>query len=119
MVRRRLAVEAAGGRATFVTCDVAVPQTARRWSRRRRRYGRLDFAHNNAGMMAYGIPRTSTDELWDAIMEVNLKGIWLSLKSEFQQMRRRARARSSTPRRCSGIIGARAPTSPASTASSG
>jgi NAD(P)-dependent dehydrogenase (short-subunit alcohol dehydrogenase family) len=51
-------------------------------------YGRLDCAHNNAGIL--GTPFSSitdcTEEEWDRIMSVNLKGIWLCLKYEIPHM---------------------------------
>ena len=49
-------------------------------------YGRLDFAHNNAGIME-PIPLLDvTEEQWDHTMAVNLKGVWLCMKYELIQM---------------------------------
>jgi len=51
------------------------------------RYGRLDCAHNNAGV---GSNRRSTvdctEEDWDRIISINLKGVWLCMKYEIPQM---------------------------------
>ena len=50
-------------------------------------YGRLDCAHNNAGIQG---DKSSiidcTEENWDRVMNTNLKGIWLCLKYEIIQM---------------------------------
>ena len=50
-------------------------------------YGRLDCAHNNAGVEGV-IARTAdfTEELWDQVIDVNLKGVWLCMKHEIRQM---------------------------------
>lgn len=56
------------------------------------RFGRLDCAHNNAGVMAGGIPLEEyTTELWDSIIAVNLTGTWLCMKHEITQMRSQRR----------------------------
>ena len=50
-------------------------------------YGRLDCAHNNAGIA--GIASSThncTEENWDRTINVNLKGVWLCMKYEISQM---------------------------------
>ena len=52
--------------------------------------GRLDYAHNNAGI-AYGPGEMlhtaeQSEELFDRIIAVNLKGVWLCMKYELPQM---------------------------------
>jgi NAD(P)-dependent dehydrogenase (short-subunit alcohol dehydrogenase family) len=50
-------------------------------------FGRLDFAHNNAGIECEMNNITeSTEEDWDRVLTVNLKGIWLCLKHEIPPM---------------------------------
>lgn len=51
------------------------------------RYGRLDCAFNNAGIE--GLPTRTMDvseDDFDRIIAVNLKGVWLCLKYELEQM---------------------------------
>ena len=50
-------------------------------------YGRLDCAFNNAGIEGE-VVRTAdvTEEDFDRIMAVNLKGVWLCMKYEIQQL---------------------------------
>ena len=49
-------------------------------------YGRLDCAFNNAGLFGLGSIVECTEQDWDRIMDVNLKGVWLCLKYEILQM---------------------------------
>lgn len=50
------------------------------------RYGRLDIAFNNAGIFTSGRLVEASEEDWQMLMDVNLKGAWLSMKYEIQQM---------------------------------
>jgi NAD(P)-dependent dehydrogenase (short-subunit alcohol dehydrogenase family) len=52
-------------------------------------YGRLDFAHNNAGVSgARELMADYSEETWDRVIAINLKGVWLCMKYELQQMLR-------------------------------
>ncbi len=39
--------------------------------------GRIDILFNNAGICAYGLTHELTEEEWDAMIDINLKGAWL------------------------------------------
>jgi SDR family mycofactocin-dependent oxidoreductase len=41
------------------------------------RLGRIDILFNNAGICAYGLAHELTEEAWDAMLGINLKGAWL------------------------------------------
>ena len=41
------------------------------------RFGRLDILFNNAGICAYGLAHELTEDAWDAMLDINLKGAWL------------------------------------------
>ena len=86
-------IEAAGGGALFVRTDVAKEAGAERMvETTMRAYGRLDIAFNNAGAdTTSGVSKsTAVTELeeadWDRIIDVNLKGVWLSMKHELRPM---------------------------------
>jgi NAD(P)-dependent dehydrogenase (short-subunit alcohol dehydrogenase family) len=52
-------------------------------------YGRLDYAHNNAGISgARALMAEYSEETWDRVIGINLKGVWLCMKYELQQMLR-------------------------------
>jgi NAD(P)-dependent dehydrogenase (short-subunit alcohol dehydrogenase family) len=52
-------------------------------------FGRLDFAHNNAGVEgAFAGTADYPEAAWDQLMAVNLKGVWLCMKYELRHMLR-------------------------------
>jgi SDR family mycofactocin-dependent oxidoreductase len=40
-------------------------------------FGRIDILFNNAGICFYGKSHELTEEAWDAMLDINLKGAWL------------------------------------------
>jgi len=50
-------------------------------------YGKLDYAHNNAGIEGPMSPTADYAEAdWDKVISINLKGVWLCMKSEIPVM---------------------------------
>jgi SDR family mycofactocin-dependent oxidoreductase len=41
------------------------------------RFGRIDVLFNNAGICAYGLSHELTEDEWDAMLDINLKGAWM------------------------------------------
>jgi NAD(P)-dependent dehydrogenase (short-subunit alcohol dehydrogenase family) len=55
-------------------------------------YGRLDIAFNNAGIdLDHTYLADTEEEMYDKLMAVNVKGVWLCLKYEIQQMMKQGR----------------------------
>jgi NAD(P)-dependent dehydrogenase (short-subunit alcohol dehydrogenase family) len=78
-----------GGEATFVQVDVTqATEVEAMISKTVETYGRLDCAHNNAGIA--GRMRAPLHEcpedVWDHVLNINLKGVWLCMKYEIIQM---------------------------------
>ncbi len=76
-------VRAAGGEATFVRTDVSREADARAMVEHAvASYGRLDCLYNNAGVMPEADHSvTDTDvATWDAVMAVNVRGVFLGCK---------------------------------------
>jgi NAD(P)-dependent dehydrogenase (short-subunit alcohol dehydrogenase family) len=80
-------IKAAGGEAIFLQTDVtraadveamvdAVVGT----------YGRLDYAFNNAGISTVNTTVDFTEDEWDTVIDLNLKGVWLCMKYEIPQI---------------------------------
>ena len=77
-------IEQLGGQALALKCDVARSEDVQSALRKTIDvYGRLDFAFNNAGVEQ---PITSTADLseeeWDRIVTINLRGVFLCMKYE-------------------------------------
>jgi NAD(P)-dependent dehydrogenase (short-subunit alcohol dehydrogenase family) len=87
------AIEDAGGEAFFIQTDVAQESDIKTMvDKTVDVFGRLDIAFNNAG--AHGENPSLSDQLdaeYDRIMDVNVKGVWLSMKYEIAQMLRQGK----------------------------
>ena len=82
-------IEQTGARALYVRTDVSKEsQCARMVAATTEAFSRLDIAFNNAGIMiSFGEKlHESTEEDWDRLMAVNLKGVFLCMKHELRQM---------------------------------
>jgi NAD(P)-dependent dehydrogenase (short-subunit alcohol dehydrogenase family) len=55
------------------------------------RFGGVDVLVNNAGIQTFGDPVTTTEEVWDKTMNVNLKGHWLMSKYAIPEMLKRGK----------------------------
>ncbi|GGL68529.1 SDR family NAD(P)-dependent oxidoreductase [Halocalculus aciditolerans] len=81
-------VEDAGGDAVFVAVDVSDTAAVENMvDVAVDTYGSLDIAHNNAGILTGFAEATDiTDENWDRLLDINLKGVWACLKAELPVM---------------------------------
>ena len=71
----------------FVQSDVSKPeQVAQLIDTTAETFGGLDLAFNNAGMEAMVPLSNMSEELWDQVIDVNLKGVWLSMKYQIAHM---------------------------------
>ncbi|MEU6709620.1 glucose 1-dehydrogenase [Streptomyces wuyuanensis] len=77
-----------GGEAAFVRTDVSDAQDVEALvATALQLYGRLDCAFNNAGIDGEASPLSeSSEENWDLVTAVDLKGVWLCLKYELRAM---------------------------------
>lgn len=78
-----------GGEATFVQVDVASATAVEAMLHKTvQTYGRLDCAHNNAGIAGrIRAPlHECPEDVWDQVLGINLKGVWLCMKYEILQM---------------------------------
>ena len=80
----------AGDKILAVTCDVTdEAQAARMVERAVQKFGRLDMAYNNAGILGpMGDITDETAQGFDEVNAVNLRGVWSCMKHELLQMRR-------------------------------
>ena len=81
-------IRAADGQAHFVRCDVSREEQVQTLiAQTVATYGRLDYAFNNAGIdIEKGKLADSSEDTFDAIMNVNVKGVWLCMKHQIPVM---------------------------------
>src|SRR5579864_8283467 len=86
-------INAAGGQAITLTGDVARAADVRAMVEDTvTAYGRLDCAFNNAGIAGYQVDSIGqktaewSEESFDRMIAVNLKGVWLCMKEEIPRM---------------------------------
>jgi NAD(P)-dependent dehydrogenase (short-subunit alcohol dehydrogenase family) len=81
-------VEELGGHALAVNCDVTRNEDIQRALKATiEKFGRLDFAFNNAGI-EYAIKPAAdvTEQEWDRIIDIDLRGVFLCMKHEIPLM---------------------------------
>jgi NAD(P)-dependent dehydrogenase (short-subunit alcohol dehydrogenase family) len=100
-------IQKAGGTASFQRTDVLVPaeiETLVDYAVKM--YGGLDLAFNNAGVDGDVAPLVEqTEANYDAIMDVNVKGVWLSMKYEIPRMLERGGGAIVNCSSIAGVIG--------------
>lgn len=81
------AIEAAGGRAVGFRADVShKDEVERMFAAVLERFGRLDILVNNAGICPFAEFLEISEELWDRVQSVNLKGAFLCSQAAARAM---------------------------------
>jgi len=77
-----------GGEAIFIKADVSVDdEVGAMVAGTLEEYDRLDFAFNNAGIEGEQAPTAEcTEENWDRVIGINLKGVWLCMRHQIPAM---------------------------------
>jgi NAD(P)-dependent dehydrogenase (short-subunit alcohol dehydrogenase family) len=102
-------IKQAGGEALFVKTDVAkAVEVEALISKAVEAYGRVDCAHNNAGIGGNAASvADDTEENWERILAINLKGVWLCMKYEIPQMLKQGGGTIVNTASDAGLIGVR------------
>jgi NAD(P)-dependent dehydrogenase (short-subunit alcohol dehydrogenase family) len=82
-------IKGRGGTAAFVKCDVSQEEdVANMVAEAVRIFGRLDCSYNNAayGGALFAPLAEISNEQWDRTINIGLRGVWLCMKYEIQQM---------------------------------
>ncbi len=97
-----------GLEAIFITGDVSKGDDVRRMvSEAADRLGRIDVLFNNAGILVEGTVEQVSEEAWDRIMAVNVKGVFLMCKEVVPLMLSQGGGAVVNNASCSGLVGDR------------
>ena len=100
-------IEGEGGKAVYQLCDVSINRDVQTTVEGTvERFGRIDFACNIAGIHN-PTPETLVDadeEVWDRIIAVNLKGVFICMKHEVRHMVRQGKGVIVNMASLSGIV---------------
>lgn len=82
------AIRADGGEALALAVDVAqAAELEAAFERAHDAFGRLDGAFNNAGVQTVARPLAEhSEEDWDRLFAINLRGMWLALRAEIPRL---------------------------------
>jgi NAD(P)-dependent dehydrogenase (short-subunit alcohol dehydrogenase family) len=99
-----------GGAATFIPADVGqAPAVEALVAGTLQAHGRLDYAHNNAGISGLLAPNVAPVEypeaLFDQVIGINLKGVWLCLRQEVPPMLAQGRGAIVNTASIMGLVG--------------
>lgn len=82
-------IEAAGGKAVAIQADVANAEDVERLFKDvSERFGRIDILVNNAGITRDTLMLRMKDDDWDAVMDTNLRGLFLCTRAALRPMTR-------------------------------
>lgn len=104
-------ITAAGGSAIFHKCDVSNgAQVKALVARAVSEFGRLDFAHNNAGINSL-MANEYDDEVWAKSIAINLTGVMLCMREQTEVMLKQSSGAIVNTASINGLVGN--PTQPA------
>jgi len=75
-------IRSAGGDAIFVKADVSIRSDMERMIEKTKdTYGTVHLLSHNAGIYPLSLLKDMTEEEWDKVLDVNLKGVFLAVKA--------------------------------------
>lgn len=81
-----------GGRALFIQADHCEARACSRVVEQTlAEFGRIDILFNNAGIVTSGTAETTTDEVWDQTLAINVTAVWQMSKLVIPVMKRQGR----------------------------
>jgi len=100
-------IQALGTVVLFVKCDVSNSSQVKALVEKTvSTFGRLDYAFNNAGIEgASAATHECTEENWEKVIGVNLKGVWLCMKYEIAQMLKQGKGAIVNNASIAGLVG--------------
>jgi NAD(P)-dependent dehydrogenase (short-subunit alcohol dehydrogenase family) len=87
-------IEKSGGKALFVQTDVSRKQDGEKMIvTAMERYGSIDILVNNAGILYTAPFEETTEEMWDKLLAVNVKGVFFCSQAAAVEMKKRKRGK--------------------------
>jgi NAD(P)-dependent dehydrogenase (short-subunit alcohol dehydrogenase family) len=82
-------INSSGGKAMFVRTDVSIQKDAERMvADTVRSYGSIDVLVNNAGILFTAPVEETTEEMWDKVFAVNVKGLFFCSQAAAKEMKK-------------------------------
>ena len=80
-------INASGGKASFIRADVSKAHEVKNLVEETVNiYGKLDVLFNNAGTSSQSKVADESEETWDRVIDINLKGVFLGIKYAVPEM---------------------------------
>ncbi len=100
-------IEARGARPLVLPCDVSSDRDVRTAiAKTFETFGRLDCAFNNAGIEGeQATTQMCSEQNWDRVMSVDLKGVWLCMKHQIPLMLKQGRGAIVNCSSVAGLVG--------------
>jgi NAD(P)-dependent dehydrogenase (short-subunit alcohol dehydrogenase family) len=87
-------IEKSGGKALFVRTDVSKKQDAERMVQAAiNQFGSIDILVNNAGILYTAPFEKTTEEMWDKLFAVNVKGVFFCSQAAAVEMKKKRRGK--------------------------
>ncbi len=94
------------GRAVFVKTDVGKTVDIDKMVKTcLDKFGRVDILVNNAGIVKFGPLHETTEEDWDAVLDVNLKSVFLGSKRVIPEMLKQGQGKIINTASIAGLVG--------------
>ncbi len=102
-------IRVGGGEAVFIRADVSVASEVESLVERTvETYGKLSCAHNNAAVEGQAaLLHEYSEAVWDRVMAVNLRGLWLCMKFEIVRMLKLGNGAIVNTASTAGLVGSR------------
>lgn len=99
-------IKTAGGEAIFVKTDVSkAADIDALVSKCVEAFGKLDILYNNAGVVSQGKIEATTEEDWQKVIDVDLKGVFLGCKRAIPEMEKTGKGKIISTASIAGLVG--------------
>ncbi len=99
-------IESKGGEAVFIKTDVSKDECINKMAETcLSKFGRIDILVNNAGIVKSGSLAETSEEDWDQVMNIDLKGVFLGSKRVVPEMEKQGKGKIVNTASIAGLVG--------------